>query len=70
MFLEISQNLQENTCAWTLLKKETQLQGFSCEFLEISKDNIFTEHVWVTPSGSLTMIKDDKISVGKETISM
>ena len=54
----------------TLLKKETLSQGFSCEFLEISKDSIFTEHVWVTPSGCLTMIKDDKISVGKKTISI
>ena len=52
------------------IKKETLAQGFSCEFWEISKNNFFTEHVWVTPSGSLTMIKDGKISVGKETVSM
>ena len=30
-FLEISQNLQENTCAWVS-------EVFSCEFCEISKN--------------------------------
>ena len=38
--------------------------------LEISKNKFFSEHVWATTSGSLTMIKDGKISVGKETVSM
>ena len=49
MFLEILQNLQENTCArvsffvkmqaWGLqfYKKETLVPVFSCEFYEISK---------------------------------
>ena len=37
------------------------------KFLRIS---FFAEHAWATPSGSLTMTKDGKISVGKETISM
>ena len=50
MFLEISQNSQENTCArvpfffvkmqaWGLqfYKKETLVPVFSCEFYEISK---------------------------------
>ena len=52
MFLEISQNSQENTCARvsflnkglrpaTLFKKETLAQVFSCEFCKISK-NIFS----------------------------
>ena len=39
VFLEISKNSQENTCARvsaTLLKKETLAQVFSCEFSEIS----------------------------------
>ena len=31
---------------------------------------IVTEHALATASGSLTMIKDDKISAAKETISM
>ena len=52
VFLEISQNSKENTCARvsflikfashrsaTLLKKETLTQVFSCKFCEISKDN-------------------------------
>ena len=34
VFLEISQNRQENTCA----KKETLGQVFFCEFCEISED--------------------------------
>ena len=50
VFLEISQNSQENTCASlffnevaglmpaTLLQKETLAQVFSCEFCEISKN--------------------------------
>ena len=42
VFLEISQNSQENTCAQAcnFIKKETLAQVFSCEFCEISK-NIF-----------------------------
>ena len=35
VFLEISQNLQENTC--NFIKKDTLAQVFSCEFFEISK---------------------------------
>ena len=29
----------------TLLKKETLAQVFSCEFCEISKNTLFTEHL-------------------------
>ena len=45
MFLEVSQNLQENTCArdssliklaCNFIKKESLAQAFSCEFCEIS----------------------------------
>ena len=39
VFLEISQNSQENTC--NLIKKETLAQVFSCEFWEISKNAFF-----------------------------
>ena len=35
--------------AATLLK-EALAQVFSCEFCEISKKNLFTEHFWVTAS--------------------
>ena len=57
MFLEISQNSKENTCArvsllinlqaeaCNFIKKETLAQVFSCEFFEISK-NTFS---YVTP---------------------
>ena len=50
MFLEISQNSKENTCArasflmklqasaCNFIKKETLAQVFSCEFCEISKN--------------------------------
>ena len=55
MFLEILQNSQENTCARVsflikFIKKETLVQVFSCEFYEISKNTIFTEHLWTTAS--------------------
>ena len=57
VFLEISQNSQENTCARVSFliklqanKKETLAQIFSCDFWEISKYTFFTEHVWATTS--------------------
>ena len=60
VFLEISQNSQENTCArasfliklqaevCNFTKKETLAQVFSCEFYEISKSTFSTEHLWTT----------------------
>ena len=61
VFLEISQNSQENTCArvsfliklqtlGNFIKKEALAQVFSCEFCEISKNTFFTEHLWTTAS--------------------
>ena len=56
MFLEVSQNSQENTCgivsfllklqasACNFIKKWSLAQVFSCEFCEISKSTVFTEH--------------------------
>ena len=38
MFLEISQNSQENTCARPSFDKVGDLRPDSCEFCEISKD--------------------------------
>ena len=35
------------------IKKETLAQMFSCEFCEISKSTLFTEHLWTTASESL-----------------
>ena len=60
VYLEISQNSQENICArvsfliklaCNFIKKETLAQVFSCEFCEISKNTIFTEHLWTNASG-------------------
>ena len=59
LFLKISQNVQENTCARisflinlqapaTLLKKETGARVFSCEFSKILKNIFFTEHLRTT----------------------
>ena len=57
VFLEISQNSQESTCArvsfliklqssCNFIKKEALAQVFSCEFCEISENTFFTGHVW------------------------
>ena len=57
MFLEISQNPQENTCvqvcfltklqaeALNFTKKGILAQVFSCEFCKDSKNTFFTEHL-------------------------
>ena len=62
MFLEISQNLQENICArvsfliklqvlaYNFIEKETLAHVFSYEFCEISKNTFFIEHLWATAS--------------------
>ena len=42
MFIEISQNSQENTCS---RKIETLEQVFACEFCNISKTTSFAEHL-------------------------
>ena len=56
-FSEISQNSQENTCPRPkacnfILQKETLAVVFSCEFCEICKKTIFTEHLRTTASVS------------------
>ena len=65
MFLEISKNSRENTCAkasfliklqaedCNFIRKETLAQVFSCEFYKISKNTFFTEHLWATLSVKL-----------------
>ena len=62
VFLEISQNSQENTCvrasflikhqACNFIKKEALAQVFSCEFCEISKSTFFQN-----TSGQLLFMK-------------
>ena len=39
----------------TLLKKETLVQVFSCEFREISKNTFFTKHLRTTASVATVM---------------
>ena len=53
MFLEISQNSEENTCArisflkaCNFIKKETLAQVFLCEFCKILRTPFLTEHLW------------------------
>ena len=36
--------------ACNYIKKETLAQVFFCEFCEISKNTLFTEHLWTTAS--------------------
>ena len=40
--------LQVKAC--NFIKKETLAQVFSCEFCEISKNTLFTEHLWTAAS--------------------
>ena len=60
VFLEISQNSLENTVpkTWNFIKKETQVQVFSCEFYEISKNTFFTEHLWMSASANVLRINE------------
>ena len=60
MFLEISQDSQDKACAevsFNFIKKETLSQVLSCEFCEISKNTIFTEHLRTTVSVSIYINK-------------
>ena len=59
LFLEISQNSQENTfvrvsfliklqaTVCNFIKNKTLAQVFFCEFCEISNNTFFTEHLWL-----------------------
>ena len=69
VFLEISQNSQENTCArvsfWktcrfearNFTKKETLARVLFCEFCEISKRTFFHRTLLVAPYGGCSMKK-------------
>ena len=55
MFLEISQNSQENTCARISdLQLETLALAFYCEFCEIYQNTFSTEHLWTIASKFIT----------------
>ena len=66
VFLEISQNSQENVCARItslikfFIKKETLPQVFSCEFCEISKSNCSYRTPLVAASASTSILPVDK----------
>ena len=45
------QNFQASAC--NFIKKEVLAQVFSCEFCVVSKNIVFTEHLWATASVSL-----------------
>ena len=69
VFLEVSQNSQENTCAKdsfnarNFIKKESLAQVFSCEFCENSKNTFFIEQLATTASvmRSWTFVTGEKI---------
>ena len=70
MFLKISQNSQENTCArvsflqsevCNFITKDTLAQVFSCEFCEIFKNIFFTEHLRTTGSDLTVILKEMKL---------
>ena len=68
MFLEVSQNSQENTytrvsfliklqlLACNLSKTGTLAQVFSCEFCEIIKNTFLKKHLWTTASDFSMMV--------------
>ena len=47
----------------TLFKKETLAHVFSCKFCEISKNTIFTEHLWATTSVYVFVMLSRRIEV-------
>ena len=51
-----------------LYKKETLAQVFSSEFHKIFKKAFFTEHLWVSASGNLTISANIKISQELENV--
>ena len=50
VFLQISQNSQENTCARVSSLRDFITGIFSCEFSEICKTTFLTKHLWATAS--------------------
>ena len=60
VFLEISQNLQENTVPESI-KKETLALVFSCEFCEISK-NTFSYRTPLVAASDSTNVTDSTLS--------
>ena len=74
VFLEISQNSQENTCARVsfliklqaacgFIKKEALVQVLSCEFCEISKNTFFYRTPSVAAPVCITKVTREMINV-------
>ena len=68
MFLKISQNSQENTCARlsfliklqaSFMRKDTLTQVFYCDFWEVFKNTFFTEQLWTTASEILENVQTE-----------
>ena len=80
MFLEISQNSQENPCArlsfliklqasaCSFIIRETQAQVFSLDFCEISKNTFFTEYLWTTTPKNIHGLTENNQGVGHISI--
>ena len=67
VFLEISQNSQENTCArvsFLIKLQETLAQVFCCKFCEISKNTFSTEHLRTTAPVSSFIISSNRAGDG------
>ena len=75
MFLKLSQNLQEKTCARVsffiklkasainFIKEETLAEVFFCKFSQMLKNTIFTEHLRATAS-NIRYLKYPKVYLG------
>ena len=80
VFLNISQNSQENTCArvsslikfqaepYNFIKTETLAQVFSFEFCEIFKNTFFTEHLWTNTSKNILTFTDSDASTSTDSV--
>ena len=69
VFLESSQNSQENTCArdaFLIIEKESLEQMFSCEFCEISKNSLFNRTPQLADSWKIKKILQLKLPVSKK----
>ena len=77
VFLEISQNSQQNICvrvpflikfqasACNFIKKQSLAQVFSCEFCDIYKNTVLTKHFRTTASTNSETYFEFQISVKK-----
>ena len=68
VFLEISQNSQENTCGRvSFLTKRIWNKCFPVNFMKFPRTLFFTEHLWVTASKIKALFIQDHIFTGSIT---